>query len=80
MGYSALVSVGVLVLGFPVQGIIVKFMFAARKKGIKITDGRVRLLQEVCLMKRTIHILILCFRSCREFVLLKSMLGLVIVQ
>jgi ATP-binding cassette subfamily C (CFTR/MRP) protein 1 len=38
-----------MILGFPLQGIIVKFLFNARKKGIKITDSRVRLLQEVCL-------------------------------
>jgi ATP-binding cassette, subfamily C (CFTR/MRP), member 1 len=48
LGYSALVSVAILVLGFPLQGLIVRFMFKARKKGIQITDSRVRLLQEVC--------------------------------
>ncbi|PVG03951.1 hypothetical protein CPB86DRAFT_748462 [Serendipita vermifera] len=47
LGYSALVAVGVLVLGFPIQGILVKGIFMSRKKGIKITDARVRLLQEV---------------------------------
>jgi ATP-binding cassette, subfamily C (CFTR/MRP), member 1 len=49
LGYSALISVGIMILGIPLQGVIVKFMFKARKKGIKITDSRVRLLQEVCL-------------------------------
>ncbi|CAG7855058.1 Canalicular multispecific organic anion transporter 1 AltName: Full=ATP-binding cassette sub-family C member 2 [Serendipita indica DSM 11827] len=47
LGYSALVSVGVLLLGFPAQGIVVKFLFNARKDGIVITDSRVRLLQEI---------------------------------
>ncbi|KAG8867962.1 hypothetical protein FRC20_004408, partial [Serendipita sp. 405] len=47
LGYSALVAVAVLLFGFPVQGALVKLMFNARKAGIKITDGRVRLIQEV---------------------------------
>ncbi|KAJ7457054.1 multidrug resistance-associated ABC transporter [Mycena latifolia] len=47
LGYSALVGVGVLLLGFPLQMILVKVMFAQRKKGVKITDTRVRLSNEV---------------------------------
>ncbi|KAG8805929.1 hypothetical protein FRC17_005264, partial [Serendipita sp. 399] len=47
LGYSALVAVAVLIFGFPIQGILVKLMFNARKKGIKITDSRVRLIQEI---------------------------------
>ncbi|RDB26371.1 Oligomycin resistance ATP-dependent permease YOR1 [Hypsizygus marmoreus] len=47
LGYSALVGLGVLILGFPIQLILVKVMFAQRKKGVKITDTRVRLTTEV---------------------------------
>ncbi|KAI0087237.1 multidrug resistance-associated ABC transporter [Irpex rosettiformis] len=47
IGYSALVGLGVLVLGFPVQLILVKIMFGQRKKMVKITDQRVRLTTEV---------------------------------
>ncbi|KAF8962130.1 multidrug resistance-associated ABC transporter [Flammula alnicola] len=47
LGYSALVGLGVLVLGFPIQIILVKIMFTQRKKGVKITDKRVRLTTEV---------------------------------
>ncbi|CAK5271106.1 unnamed protein product [Mycena citricolor] len=47
LGYSALVGLGVLLLGFPVQMVLVKVMFAQRKKGVKITDTRVRLSNEV---------------------------------
>lgn len=47
LGYSALVGLGVLILGFPIQFILVRMMFAQRKKGVKITDQRVRLTTEV---------------------------------
>ncbi|CAG7855040.1 SubName: Full=Probable ATP-binding cassette transporter protein YOR1 {ECO:0000313/EMBL:CCA75566.1} [Serendipita indica DSM 11827] len=57
LGYSALVSVGVLLLGFPAQGIVVKFLFNARKDGIVITDSRVRLLQEETLYGHKVDIL-----------------------
>ncbi|KAF4621625.1 hypothetical protein D9613_012586 [Agrocybe pediades] len=47
LGYSALVGLGVLLMGFPLQFILVKVMFTQRKKGVKITDKRVRLTTEV---------------------------------
>ncbi|KAJ7054729.1 multidrug resistance-associated ABC transporter [Mycena amicta] len=47
LGYSALVGLGVLLLGFPLQVILVRIMFTQRKKGVKITDKRVRLTNEV---------------------------------
>ena len=47
MGYSALVGLGVLLLGFPLQMVLVKMMFKQRKKGVVLTDQRVRLTTEV---------------------------------
>ncbi|KAI0795014.1 multidrug resistance-associated ABC transporter [Abortiporus biennis] len=47
LGYSALVGLGVLLLGFPLQMLLVRTMFGQRKKGVKITDSRVRLTTEV---------------------------------
>ncbi|KAG6863876.1 hypothetical protein C0991_002491, partial [Blastosporella zonata] len=47
LGYSALVGLGVLLVGFPVQFILVRVMFAQRKKGVKFTDKRIRLTTEV---------------------------------
>ncbi|KAF7297335.1 Multidrug resistance-associated ABC transporter protein [Mycena indigotica] len=47
LGYSALVGLGVLLLGFPLQVILVRIMFKQRTKGVKITDTRVRLTNEV---------------------------------
>lgn len=47
LGYSALVGLGVLLLGFPVQLLLVKMMYNARKKGVVLTDQRVRLTTEV---------------------------------
>ena len=47
MGPSGLVALAVLVVGFPVQGFIVKVMIGQRWKGVKITDSRSRLTQEV---------------------------------
>ncbi|KAK7454037.1 hypothetical protein VKT23_011548 [Stygiomarasmius scandens] len=47
LGYSALVGLGVLVLGFPIQLILIRIMFKQRRKGVKITDSRVRMTTEV---------------------------------
>ncbi|GJE92383.1 multidrug resistance-associated ABC transporter [Phanerochaete sordida] len=47
LGYSALVGLAVLLLGFPVQLVLVKIMFGHRKKGVVLTDQRVRLTTEV---------------------------------
>ncbi|KAJ7163116.1 multidrug resistance-associated ABC transporter [Mycena filopes] len=47
LGYSALVGLAILILGFPLQTLLVKVMFTQRKKGVKITDTRVRLTNEV---------------------------------
>jgi hypothetical protein len=38
---------GVLLLGFPLQYILVRIMFLQRSKGVEITDSRVRLTNEV---------------------------------
>ena len=37
----------VIVIGFPLQMILVMAMFAQRKKGVKITDQRIRITTEV---------------------------------
>ncbi|KII85509.1 hypothetical protein PLICRDRAFT_145262 [Plicaturopsis crispa FD-325 SS-3] len=47
LGYSALVGLGVILLGFPIQFLLVRVFFNQRKKGVKITDTRVRLMTEV---------------------------------
>ncbi|KAG6873113.1 hypothetical protein C0995_002776 [Termitomyces sp. Mi166 len=47
LGYSALVGLGVLLLGFPVQFVLVRVMFTQRKKAVAITDKRIRLTTEV---------------------------------
>ncbi|KAI5832858.1 P-loop containing nucleoside triphosphate hydrolase protein [Schizophyllum commune Tattone D] len=47
LGVSALVGLGVLIFGLPFQMIMVAVLFAQRKKGVGITDGRVRLTSEV---------------------------------
>ncbi|KAJ7320835.1 multidrug resistance-associated ABC transporter [Mycena albidolilacea] len=47
LGYPALVGLGVIILSFPLQAIVVTIMFSQRKKGVKITDTRVRLSNEV---------------------------------
>ncbi|KAF9042985.1 multidrug resistance-associated ABC transporter [Panaeolus papilionaceus] len=47
LGVSALVGLGVLLLGFPIQFVLVKVMFTQRKKGVQYTDKRVRLATEV---------------------------------
>ncbi|PCH38966.1 ATP-dependent bile acid permease [Wolfiporia cocos MD-104 SS10] len=47
LGYSALVGLGVLLIGFPVQLIFVRAMFVQRKAGVVLTDKRVRTITEV---------------------------------
>lgn len=47
LGYSALVGLGVLIFSIPLNAIFVTIMFKQRKKGVKITDKRVRLTNEV---------------------------------
>ncbi|CAD6954568.1 unnamed protein product [Tilletia controversa] len=47
MGVSALVGLGVLLLGTPVQAIIVARMIQTRRSAVRLTDRRVRLMQEV---------------------------------
>ncbi|KAJ7607493.1 multidrug resistance-associated ABC transporter [Roridomyces roridus] len=47
LGYSALVGLAILLLGLPLQFYISRFIFTQRKKGVKITDARVRLSNEV---------------------------------
>ncbi|KAJ8457503.1 hypothetical protein ONZ45_g18288 [Pleurotus djamor] len=47
LGYSALVGLGVLIIGIPVQAALVSIMFKQRKKGVKFTDKRLRLTTEV---------------------------------
>ncbi|KIK57337.1 hypothetical protein GYMLUDRAFT_46212 [Collybiopsis luxurians FD-317 M1] len=47
LGYSALVGLGVLIFSLPIQTTLVFVMVAQRKKGVKITDSRIRLTTEV---------------------------------
>ncbi|KAG2004754.1 ATP-binding cassette transporter [Coprinopsis cinerea AmutBmut pab1-1] len=47
LGYSALVGLGVLIIGLPIQIILVRIMFIQRSKGVKYTDKRIRLTNEV---------------------------------
>ncbi|KZT29756.1 multidrug resistance-associated ABC transporter [Neolentinus lepideus HHB14362 ss-1] len=47
LGYSALVGLGVLIFSAPLQGALVAVMFSQRKKGLIITDQRMRLTNEV---------------------------------
>lgn len=47
LGVSALVGLGVLIVGLPFQMVMVFVMYNERRKGVKITDGRVRLTNEV---------------------------------
>ncbi|KAG9082719.1 hypothetical protein FRC07_014126, partial [Ceratobasidium sp. 392] len=47
LGYSALVGLGVLIFGIPLQAIIVRRMIQARRATVQLTDKRVRLLQEI---------------------------------
>ncbi|KAL0958947.1 hypothetical protein HGRIS_014261 [Hohenbuehelia grisea] len=47
LGYSALVGLGVLIFGMPTQLILIMVVFKQRKKGVKITDMRMRTTTEV---------------------------------
>ncbi|KAI0659143.1 multidrug resistance-associated ABC transporter [Cubamyces menziesii] len=47
LGYSALVGLAVLIIGFPVQFTLARVMFGQRKKGVVLTDQRVRMTTEV---------------------------------
>lgn len=47
LGYSALVGLAVLVLGFPAQAFFVRIMLRQRQKSVNFTDKRVRYLTEV---------------------------------
>ncbi|KAG9103477.1 hypothetical protein FRC06_010585, partial [Ceratobasidium sp. 370] len=47
LGYSALVGLGVLIFGIPIQAILVRRMIEARRATVQLTDKRVRLLQEI---------------------------------
>ncbi|GJJ12903.1 hypothetical protein Clacol_007149 [Clathrus columnatus] len=47
LGVSALVGLGVLLIGFPLQGIFVKILIVQRTKGVGITDQRMRITTEV---------------------------------
>jgi ATP-binding cassette, subfamily C (CFTR/MRP), member 1 len=38
-------------IGIPVQFMLVKFMFGQRKKGVKITDQRIRITTEVSVLE-----------------------------
>lgn len=58
LGYSALVGFGVLVLGFPLQMLLVRIMFRQRKKGVVLTDQRIRTITEVLLIS------LFMFRQC----------------
>ena len=47
--YESFIAVfQVLLFGFPLQMILVKVMFGQRRKGVALTDQRVRLTTEVC--------------------------------
>ncbi|KAJ3481401.1 hypothetical protein NLI96_g7684 [Meripilus lineatus] len=47
LGYSALVGLGVLIFGFPLQMVLVKILFAQRIEAVGLTDKRVRMTSEV---------------------------------
>jgi hypothetical protein len=47
LGPSALVGLALLLLGFPIQMVLVRTMFKQRKKGVKWTDKRVSMMTEV---------------------------------
>ncbi|PPQ67201.1 hypothetical protein CVT24_011272 [Panaeolus cyanescens] len=47
LGVSALVGFGVLIGSMPFQAILIAIMFQQRKKGLKITDQRLRLTNEI---------------------------------
>lgn len=47
LGVSALVGLGVLLVGFPLQSIFVRTIYVQRKKAVMITDQRMRITTEV---------------------------------
>ncbi|GAW10561.1 multidrug resistance-associated ABC transporter [Lentinula edodes] len=47
LGYSALVGLGVLIFSLPIQTVLVIVIMKQRRKGVKITDSRIRLTTEV---------------------------------
>ncbi|PIL27467.1 ATP-binding cassette transporter [Ganoderma sinense ZZ0214-1] len=47
LGVSALVGCAILLMGGPIEFILARVMFAARKKGVVLTDQRVRMTSEV---------------------------------
>lgn len=47
LGYSALVGLGVFIIGFPIQVACAIVMFQQRSKGVVLTDKRVRTVTEV---------------------------------
>lgn len=47
LGVSALVGLGVLIFSFPIQTIFIVIIMEQRKKGVKITDSKIRLVTEV---------------------------------
>lgn len=60
LGVSALVGLGVLLLSFPLQGLIVGRMIGARRNSLRLTDRRVRLLQEVLQGIRLLVLFVRC--------------------
>lgn len=47
LGVSALVGVAVLCVSLPIQAIMIRRMVNARRKSVRLTDKRVRLLHEI---------------------------------
>lgn len=47
LGYSALVGLAILLIGFPIQTLFVRIMIKQRFKGVHITDQRMRTTSEV---------------------------------
>ncbi|CAE6409408.1 unnamed protein product [Rhizoctonia solani] len=47
LGYSAVVGLGVLIIGIPAQAVLVNRMIQAHYATVQLTDKRVRLLQEI---------------------------------
>ena len=64
-------------MGFPLQLMLVKMMFMQRKKGVVLTDQRVRMTTEVIWFARNVDkcSTLLLSRFCRASVLSSSMLG-----
>jgi len=51
---SALVGLGVLILSFPIQGILLYSIFGAVRANIRTVDQRVRIMQEVLVGIRSV--------------------------